>query len=391
MKKKKTCVFSCENTEYPIILQNNTCVKFCPKELYLFNSYCYLTCPEGSYKIEEKKICECNNLFYIDDYNNKNCLTSTTCKENENYSYLIKNKNQCVKSCSSDNYFKYSFNNICYSQCPKNTKKNKENKCECMYKFYIKNNELICLNENEKCPENYYFLLENSNQCFKTCPEDTFIFNNKCLQSCIKEKKPFEKECVCNFNYFYNNSFLNCLNENENCPEDFPYLNTAKNECLINCSFQNLLTFKKECVNECPENYYELNSNCIEKCPLKNYYKTKKKICEISDCLERDLNENINLIHENNYEEFYGKNNCNISNNNYKYFIAEIYDSNFVFPENDNSKSSLNTKQCETILKQNYNLPESEILTIFKVDYYYDNLPPQKRTSKFFTNPKNST
>ena len=72
---------------------------------------------------------------------------------------------------------------------------------------------------------------------------------------------------------------LNCLNENENCPQNFSYINKENNECLIKCP-NDYLIFKNECVKYCPENYYEFNSTCVENCPIKYYYKTKEKKCE---------------------------------------------------------------------------------------------------------------
>ena len=385
----KKCLGSCENTKYPFtILHNETCVKLCPKDLYLFNSYCYIKCPNETHKVEEdEKRCECNNLFFIDEKKNKTCLKKY-CNESDGYYYLIKNKNQCVKNCSKDEYYKFSFNKNCYFKCPKNTKNFKENKCECLYKFYNKSDELICLNEDENCDEKYNLTLENSKECLKNCPENYFKFNNKCLSKCENEKIEKEKECVCKYNFFNNNSFLNCLNENENCPSNFPYLNTENNECLIQCP-KNLLIFNKKCVKTCPEKHYEFNSTCVLNCPLKYYYKTKEKKCEISDCLERDFENNFFYIHENNYEEFLGKNTCNNNNNNFKYFVAEIYASNFVFDSKDNSKSKLNTSECEKILKKNYHISDEEILTIFKIDYHYENLlTPKMRYDIYYKSQK---
>ena len=216
------------------------------------------------------------------------------------------------------------------------------------------------------------------------CPENSFIFNDKCLLNCEEEKIPKENECLCKYNYYKNNSKLNCLFENENCPSNFPFLNTETKECIIECP-SHLLTFINECVKNCPENFFVFNSTCVENCPLKYYYKTNKKIYEISDCLERDLDDNIYFyIHENSYEEFLGKNTCHNNNNNYKFFIAEIYDSNYIFNKNDNTKSKLNTSECEKILKNNYNIPENECLTIFKIDYYYENLVTPKMDYKIF-------
>ena len=221
IEETKSCVNSCENTDFPFtILYNKTCTKLCPKNLFSFNLKCYLKCPEDTHRNEEKNFCECNNLFHFDEEKKINCLKKY-CNETDDYLYLIKNKNQCVKNCSYDNNYKFSFNNECYFQCPKNTKNSNKNECECLYKFYNKSNELICLNENENCDENHKFTKEGSNECFEKCPEKTFIFNNKCLLSCENEKESKGKNCSCKFKYYYNNSILNCLKEDENCPEKF--------------------------------------------------------------------------------------------------------------------------------------------------------------------------
>ena len=183
IEETKNCVNSCKNTDFPFtILHNKTCTKICPKNLFSFNFDCYSNCPEKTHKTEENNICECNNLFYIDEKNVTKCLEKNNCNETEDYKFLIKNKNQCVKNCYFDDKYKFSFNNNCYFQCPKNTKNFNENKCECLYKFYNKSNELICLNENENCNEKFKFSIENSNECLEKCPENKFIVKMKKIQ-----------------------------------------------------------------------------------------------------------------------------------------------------------------------------------------------------------------
>ena len=93
---------------------------------------------------------------------------------------------------------------------------------------------------------------------------------------------------------------------------------------------------------------------CVGKCPV-NYYKTKKKECEISDCIERDIDENILLIHENEYEDFIGNNSCDINLKKYKDFKVQIYNSNYIYKE-DNNNSKLDISECENILKEKYNI-----------------------------------
>ena len=69
------------------------------------------------------------------------------------------------------------------------------------------------------------------------------------------------------------------------------------------------------------------------------------------------------------YEEFSGKNTCFNNNKNFTYFIAEIYDSNYILNDSSN-KSTLDLTECENILKNIYNIPENQSLTIFKIDYF---------------------
>ena len=216
IEEENKYVKTCKNTDYPFInLQNKTCKQYC------------------------------SNLFFIDDNNNSICLENNlNCSEIEEYSFFIKNKNQCIKNCSLDENYKFTFNNNCYFQCPNNSYSNKENKCECLYKYYYNNNnELICLNENENCGENFKFIKENSNQCLEKCPNNTYIFNSKCLSKCENEKKISEngKECECKYKYYKNNTLLNCLYENETCPSKLPFLNKENNECVNKCHQNDLI------------------------------------------------------------------------------------------------------------------------------------------------------
>ena len=67
IEETKRCVESCDKEKFPVIIfHNKTCSKFCSKDLYLYNSICYINCPEKTHKNELKNICECNNLYYID-------------------------------------------------------------------------------------------------------------------------------------------------------------------------------------------------------------------------------------------------------------------------------------------------------------------------------------
>ena len=370
--------------EFCLKCKNSTiCIK-CKKGYPYFNFQCFSHCPNKTHLNEEGNLCICNNKFYVDDYNITNCLNKEeNC--NDEYPFLLQKNGECLKECNNE--LPYSFNNICYNKCPNNSIAIDDSKiCECEYKFYEENNKLFCLNKNDECNEKYPYLIFNKSKCVKSCNElNPYIFNNQCLSTCDGNKinSIDNKYCICKFNYYIKNLFNYCLNENEKCPEEF--LNLYNNKCVNNCP-EDYLSFNYKCIKNCPENYYEFNLTCVQTCP-KNYYKTIKRKCESVDCLERDINENILLIHENNYEDFIGKNTCDFNNKNYKYFIAEIYDSNIIL-NNFNNKTSLDLTECEKILKKNYNITENISLTIFKIDYYFEDTSIPKMEYKIYNNDK---
>ena len=374
--KYKKCHSYCLKCKY-----NSTYCLKCKKGFPYFNFQCFSHCPNKTHINEEGNLCLCNNKFYIDDNNITKCLNKDeNCIDQIPYIFLLNKNGECLKECNNE--YPYSFNKICYNKCPNNSIAIEDNKiCECKYKYYEEKNKLFCMNENEECNGKYPYLINN--KCVKSCNElKLYIFNNQCLSSCEGNKKKSEdnKYCICRYNYYIKNLFNYCLNENEKCPEE--YLNLYNNKCVNKCP-EDYLSFNYKCIKNCPENYYEFNSTCVKTCP-KNYYKTIKK-CENVDCLERDLNENILLIHENNYEEFIGKNTCDVNNKNYNYFIAEIYDSNVIL-NNSNNKTNIDLSECENILKKNYNIPENKSLTIFKIDYYFENTSIPKIEYKIFNN-----
>jgi hypothetical protein len=71
--------------------------------------------PDLIYCIDDEK----DYIFLHELQNNyKNC--SIICIEYNSKKYIIEN-NLCIDSCSSDKYYKYEYNNICYNECPENT------------------------------------------------------------------------------------------------------------------------------------------------------------------------------------------------------------------------------------------------------------------------------
>ena len=130
-----------------------------------------------------------------------------------------------------------------------------------------------------------------------TPPQNKFY--NKCYEECPENSSPNEnKECSCNNFYYKDNSGnYNCLPDN-NCPIEFPYLNTDSKECfdtLEKCPY----FFNDICYNNCPNDKLTLESQIQN---IKDYYKSKlslnndlvDKICICDTSNEVWINNNEN-------------------------------------------------------------------------------------------------
>ena len=219
----------------------------------------------------QKGICECMNLFYYAENGTLICFDNTKInkcgQENtdaEEYKIQIYNSNQCIKNC----YGVLSpSENICYvngENCPKNSEKGIYNgviKCECKYKYYINtNNEKICLDETEQCPEEYSFIILNENKCVSICDKEKYkIFDVICIEkgaSCPAGMIGDDNTCNC-YRYWYKTpeNKIECLKNNENCTYNYPYLIEDTKECVKKCNKKNYdIFYDNKCISSCDSN-----------------------------------------------------------------------------------------------------------------------------------------
>ena len=278
--KERQCISNCEIDDYwikevsgekEIIL----CVKDC-KDIEHANFYtpereCVIECDESKFLIgnRQKGTCECINLFYYDDEKgNKKCFDTniTKCgeegKESEEYKIQIYNSNQCIKNCFG---VLSPSEKVCYingENCPVNSQKgiyDGKVKCECKYKFYFDiNKDKICLDEKAQCPDEYKYLIPDSNECVSGCEGYPLIFDNKCLTVCPTgmTKTEDEKSCKCS-KYWYKtseNKYI-CLKENENCNNNYPYLIEETKECVQKCNKTGYdIFYDNKCISSCGSN-----------------------------------------------------------------------------------------------------------------------------------------
>ena len=175
----KDLCLSCNDLYYPIendptnILTYINCYKE-PEGYYLdidIYKECYYTCKTCKIRgndINHKCIkCKNNCTFELEDNDSLNCYENCSyyyyfdenmnyfCTDNElcpdTYSKLIPNERKCIKNCSLDNIYKYEFRNMCYSECPKESKETKDNYCEAL------------------CDEENPFLIVETQECVDFC------------------------------------------------------------------------------------------------------------------------------------------------------------------------------------------------------------------------------
>ena len=228
------------------------CIDFIPDGYYLLNEedktidMCYKTCKSCLRKGNSNNH---NCIECADAYNGQKCLDDCSkenlyvdeedkkcyidCKNNINerkYNY----KEKCISENDNPKNYKleegnnnflsicepkreYEFNNECNEKCPEGTKldesiKNK-NICICNNLYYLKNEEMICINSNV-CPDEYPFLkigtsecsncpVKYKGNCYLSCPENTCITQiNENLATCVDkldETKIFGGICFDDF------------------------------------------------------------------------------------------------------------------------------------------------------------------------------------------------
>ena len=238
----KICLNSCGDEIYgKYSTPNNKCVNDCND----FSEYSQID-------ITQTK-CECKNLYYFDQPENKiKCIDDQ--KEfcfniEEDYKIQIYGTKQCIKICDN-NYIKSLNGEFCYKNdqnaCSYEDDRSSQiittlgngKKCECKYRYYIDNDgKKHCLQEYAQCNGHYNLYIPETKQCVHEC-QSPFgkQFKNFCLREC-----PFNSnDCKCgnddkNLWYSVGTSSFICLKEGDLCPDSYPFLSPENHQCLQKC------------------------------------------------------------------------------------------------------------------------------------------------------------
>ena len=105
-------------------------------------------------------VVKCDYYYYINIFNQYFCTENNQCPIE--VSLLIRDKGQCVDSCSKDNEYIYQFNYECFKKCPEDTVKNENNICEVKNKkkCYLYSDKLLNSNFNSLESNNFDTLIK---------------------------------------------------------------------------------------------------------------------------------------------------------------------------------------------------------------------------------------
>ena len=148
-KRKFCCYSTCEDCETRGNNINHKCTQCRADYDFEIEINGYKNCFE-----------KCDNLFYIDNYYNLNCVDDSNCPDE--YNKLIMDKNQCVQNCTFDRQYIYEYKNFCYIMCPNGTIESN------IIRYY-------CINI---CTKNLPFKLIEADECVEYCPINDIKINN---------------------------------------------------------------------------------------------------------------------------------------------------------------------------------------------------------------------
>ena len=160
-----------------------------------------------------------------------------------------------------------------------------------------------------------------------------------------------------------------CIND---CKEDNEYFYENKIKCYKSCPVGTHLLYYINflCIRDCPENFpFEKDDECIDSCSAYEFF---NKLCRISNHVIQAKQIITNTITNEITNNIL--NNLLISMENSDIIIndqSEIYQLTNSFNQNNNNYNdiAINLGECENILKEKYNIDNSQNLIIFKMEY----------------------
>ena len=263
----KTCTelsYLCTSCKDGLFLENNQCSSCnsscrtceetsnkctgCNSDKFLYENQCYECATHcTTYKEGECSCLTCENKFENVNYQCKECENATTCSQYEN--------NKCIcERCVAGYYLLDGKCLNCDSNCE--TCQSLPTKCtSCKNNYFLSDNECY---ECTDCKEKE----ENSCKCL-SCTEGKYLENNQC-KNCSFPCKSCETEpnrCqTCEDGYYYDHyQCISCHNRCKTCNSG----SIGENNHNCQSCKDEFVFHENNCLNECPEKYYENNKECF--------------------------------------------------------------------------------------------------------------------------------
>ena len=415
IRSKKLC---CPFVEY-----NESCYDKCPPrthtlnpndkkcEIFLCTKYynftqdgCTDNIPEGFYEndTELKTIDKCpDNCKTCEKTINQTFVHCLSCNEDLPYLYFGK----CLNSCKHDFYENEGVLTCrCITkECSNCSEESLENDLcvECAPNYYTKSNEVY--KNFKKCyqnPPKYYYNSSQFYPCYSSC-QTCETSGNKAYHHCLtcdsnhsfaiihNETGVVTYNCYenCTYRYFFKGEDYECTKDT-NCPDDHLYLIPELRRCVDSCKYDGYIKrLKNECYKECPADKSEEGKEnvCKNICPYDSPFELViEEICVGSctimeryekKCVTNNIGNRTNLqIQEIIHDDI-------ISDLTNKFDYSNITDNNSIIIEENKTtyeilttrnKNKNNFGECESILREYYDIDGNQSIYILKMDTYLD-------------------
>ena len=262
----------------------------------------------------------CSNLEYI---NLENFTDSRSININNMFNGIAKNAVICIDQNKAPYIYNLTNNTECFTIS-----------CEPDWRKFQKKLD----NETNECCDDCYLNLskfEYEGKCYSTCPDNTINYNHKCYDK--------EEEEICHI-------YSNCTS----CPEN-KYLKKGKCYCKEEYPFE--IAETQICVSYC---------TIIERqeglCKI-NYEQNEESNKEIEEKALENVKEELT-------NDF---NTSDIDNGkdviiNQKYSTITISSSENQKKDKSSDRTTIDLGECETKIKQEYNISQNDTLYILKID-----------------------
>ena len=103
----------------------------------IFNNFCYEQCPTNTEIKNNDNICYCI-YHYLNESNVLTCFNFNETCESKGYPYINVDTKECfnlINDCINRGF--KTFNNICYNNCPTNTKEKDDDSSNCICSIMV--------------------------------------------------------------------------------------------------------------------------------------------------------------------------------------------------------------------------------------------------------------